>query len=63
MYTFTDDELATILASLRHFQMSVDRTERIKEFPDHFDECEPLNDQEIDQLCARLLAGTAGGAS
>jgi len=40
-------ELATILAALRLFQ---------KQHPDteHFEDVEPLNDDEIDSLCERL---------
>jgi len=41
-------EIATILAALRMFQSNPD--------PDmtHFEECEPLSDDEIDDLCSRI---------
>jgi len=51
----TDRELATMLAALRLFQeylFSSDK-EIVGKFP-HFDEHEPLNPDEIDDLCERL---------
>lgn len=45
-------ELATILAALRLFQEQRPNTE-------HFEEVEPLNNDEIDTLCERLNASPA----
>jgi len=43
-------ELSTILAALRLFQSEVDWN---REMP-HFDDCEPLDNAEIEALCERL---------
>jgi hypothetical protein len=58
------DELATVLAALRHWQRSVERgtggvpaKEReiaTRMSPMHFATAEPLSLAEIDQLCERL---------
>jgi hypothetical protein len=47
---FTDREIATILAALRHWQATVSDGERIS-FPHFFEDIEPLSDVEIDALC------------
>lgn len=45
-------ELATTLAALRHFQLTVKHTTRKEHL--HFDDVSPLNDEEIDQLCDKI---------
>lgn len=50
----TEQELATVLAALRHWQQTLRREHgRVATWP-HFDEHEPLGLQEIDELCERL---------
>lgn len=49
-----DRELATVLASLRHFQQSFRPTSCAKDGFEHFEECEPLDEFDIDHLCQRL---------
>lgn len=53
MYQFTDHDLATILAALRHWQATVNDDER-NAFPHFAEEIEPLSDEEIDTLCELL---------
>lgn len=53
MYQFTDRDLATILAALRHWQSTVNDAER-DAFPHFSEEIEPLSDEEIDTLCELL---------
>jgi hypothetical protein len=51
----TNNELATMLAALRHWQRSVSLPDRF--FNEHeafFAEHHPLTDEEIDALCERL---------
>ena len=48
--TLTDRELATVLHALRKLQ----DTANCNYVCEHFDEHEPLNDDEIDELCERL---------
>lgn len=47
---FTDREIATILAALRHWQATVNDAER-DVFPHFYEDIEPLSDEEIDALC------------
>jgi hypothetical protein len=47
---FTDREIATILAALRHWQATVNDAER-DVFPHFREDIEPLSDAEIDTLC------------
>jgi hypothetical protein len=47
-------ELATVLAALRHFQRNTLEDYRAKNYPEHFSDIEPLKDAEIDELCERL---------
>jgi hypothetical protein len=47
---FTDHEIATILAALRHWQATVNDAER-DVFLHFFEDIEPLSDAEIDTLC------------
>jgi hypothetical protein len=52
--TLTDRDLATVLASLRHFQNDVNEDQRKEAFPEHFDKQDPLSNEEIDILCIQL---------
>lgn len=49
-------ELSTVLASLRYFQQYIDQegVEAAGQIFPHFVDIDPLNSQEIDELCARL---------
>lgn len=50
----TERELATVLAALRHWKQALRREHgRVAAWP-HFDEHEPLDLNEIDELCERL---------
>jgi hypothetical protein len=57
MYQFTDHDLATILAALRHWQATVSDGER-NAFPHFAEDIEPLSDEEIDALCEVMNAET-----
>lgn len=51
----SDRELTTILAALRHFQQDFDHTSKMKTaYPDAFADVSPLQQAEINALCARL---------
>jgi hypothetical protein len=52
--TFTDRELATLLAALRLWQASQDYGEDLAPYIGHFEEHQPLSSLEIDELCERL---------
>ena len=45
-------ELATVLAALRYWQTTQDDPKGYS--PEHFEDDEPLDDNEIDALCERL---------
>jgi hypothetical protein len=50
----TARELATVLAALRHWQQTLRREHgRVAAWP-HFEDHEPLDLHEIDELCERL---------
>jgi hypothetical protein len=57
MYQFTDHNLATILAALRHWQSTVNDAER-DAFPHFSEDIEPLSDAEIDALCELMNTET-----
>lgn len=57
--TLTDRQLATVLVSLRHFQ-NLNEDQRKIAFPEHFDKHDPLNDQEINDLCIHLNVASCG---
>lgn len=50
----TADELATVLAALRHWQKQLGEDSRLPEAYPQFDGFRPLTVVEIDPLCARL---------
>jgi len=52
-FNLTDREIATVLASLRYWQLAVSQSSR-HNFP-QFDDCiSPLSDTEIDNLCESI---------
>jgi hypothetical protein len=50
----TDREIATLLASLRNWQIDGLNEDLGDAFSGHFEDHEPLSDDEIDALCERL---------
>jgi hypothetical protein len=50
----SERELATVLAALRSWQAG---SHEPAELSEHFDDCEPLSPDEIDELCGRLNGG------
>jgi hypothetical protein len=50
-------ELATVLAALRYWQRMTDEATR-GNISEHFDEEEPLTDDDIDELCEKLNVGS-----
>jgi hypothetical protein len=55
MSELTDRELATVLAALRFWQDEMGPHPHASGcYPEHFDGIEPLDAQEIDDLCDRL---------
>ena len=52
--TFSDRELATMLAALRLWQASQDHGEDLTPYEGHFEEQQPLSSLEVDELCERL---------
>lgn len=58
--TFDSEELATILASLRAFQEKYENwdADAIREdWPEHFEDIQPLGTADISDLCERLNCG------
>ncbi len=54
----TKRETATILAALRFYQANFDDVEQMKEeMLFHFQSDQPLNHEEIDNLCERINCG------
>lgn len=52
--SYTDRELATILAALRWFQHCQETSLFPSRINSHFDEHEPLTTRQIDALCERI---------
>ena len=50
----TDRETATMLAALRHYQHNTEFDQRQEGSPEHFEDQEPLDDEEIDNLCEKI---------
>ncbi|MBW4595452.1 MAG: hypothetical protein KME46_21755 [Brasilonema angustatum HA4187-MV1] len=52
-------QIATILASLRLFQIEAEKYDMVEKFPDHFESgnITPLSVDEIDFLCEQINAG------
>ncbi len=55
----SDREIAHLLAALRNWQTDALNENLTEAFAGHFEEHEPLNDEEIDALCERI--NFAGG--
>ena len=52
----SDREIALVLAALRNWQMDSLNEDLVDAFAGHFEDHEPLSDDEIDRLCERLNA-------
>ncbi len=50
----TDREAAQVLAALRNWQIDSLNEDLVETFSGHFEDHEPLTDEEIDGLCTRL---------
>jgi len=50
----SDREIAQLLAALRNWQTDSLNEDLVEAFAGHFEQHEPLSDDEIDQLCERL---------
>jgi predicted transcriptional regulator len=55
----SDREIAIILASLRNWQIDALNEDLAEAFAGHFEDHEPLTDDEIDELCERINFGDA----
>jgi hypothetical protein len=53
-HTISDREAATILAALRNFQIDAMNEDMQAQFPDHFSDYTPLDNDEIDALCEAI---------
>ena len=49
-----DREIAQLLAALRNWQTDALNEDLAEAFATHFEDYEPLSDEEIDSLCERL---------
>ena len=50
----SDREAAQLMAALRNWQIDALNEDMVEEFAGHFEDHEPLGDDEIDALCERL---------
>lgn len=59
---FTPEEIATILAALRYWQLHVRLSRNPKTLMSggHFNEVDPLTIDQIDDLCAKINLGGNG---
>jgi predicted transcriptional regulator len=53
----SDREVATLLAALRNWQIDGLNEDLADAFAGHFEDHDPLSDDEIDELCERLNFG------
>ena len=53
----SDRDIAQLLAALRNWQTDALNEDLAEAFAGHFEEHEPLSDDEIDALCRRLNFG------
>ena len=53
----SDREIAQLLAALRNWQVDTLNEDLAEAFALHFEDHEPLSDDEIDDLCERLNFG------
>ena len=59
MVDLSDREIAQLLAALRNWQTDSINEDLEEAFAGHFEDHEPLSDEEIDDLCERLNFGGA----
>jgi len=63
----SDREIAQLLAALRNWQTDSLNEDLVEAFGGHFEDHEPLSDEEIDSFCERLNftdpAGLVRGAA
>jgi hypothetical protein len=58
--SFSERELATVLAALRHWQRELSEGDDVSISPEHFtDRVTPLTIAEVDELCQYLNYGAA----
>jgi len=50
----SDRDIAQLLAALRNWQTDALNEDLVEAFAGHFEDREPLSDDEIDALCERL---------
>ena len=50
----SEREIAQVLAALRNWQTDALNEDLVDTFAGHFEDYEPLTDDEIDRLCERL---------
>ena len=50
----SDRDIAQLLAALRNWQLDIEEQDLVEAFSGHFEDYEPLSDEEIDDLCERL---------
>jgi hypothetical protein len=55
----SDREVAQVLAALRNWQTDSLNEDLVDAFSGHFEDHEPLSDEEIEALCERLNFGDA----
>ena len=53
----SDREIAHVLAALRNWQIDALNEDLVDTFAGHFEDYEPLTDEEIDVLCERINFG------
>ena len=57
----SDRDIAQLLAALRNWQTDSLNEDLAEAFAGHFEDHEPLTDEEIDDLCERLNFAEADG--
>ena len=55
----SDREISQLLAALRNWQTDSLNEDLVEAFAGHFEDHQPLSDEEIDDLCERLNFGDA----
>jgi hypothetical protein len=61
MFEFSDRDAAQVLAALRNWQTDSLNEDLVDAFAGHFEDHEPLTDEEIDGLCERINFGAPEG--
>ena len=54
------NEVALIMAALRNWQIDTQNEDLVEAYAGHFEDHEPLTDDEIDDLCERLNFADGG---